>query len=153
MINVKFEIKGLDRLKEALNKAPEATISEVSKAVQKSALTIQSAAIKEAPVNKKSGGGNLRQNIKTNLLTKTRAEVVSRAPYSIFVEAGTRPHEIRIRNKRVLADRRAGEIYGTRVRHPGTRANPFMRRALERSIGKVNEFFKTAIINVFNTLK
>ena len=153
MINATFKIEGLDRLHEALVRAPEETIAQISKAVQKSALTIQSAAIKEAPVNKRSGGGNLRQNIRTRLLTKTRAEVISQAPYSIYVEAGTRPHEIRIRNKRVLADKRAGEIYGTHVHHPGTHANPYMRRAVEKSMAKVNEFFKTAMLNVFQTLK
>lgn len=153
MIDVKFNIPNLERLHEALRKAPEATINEVSKAVQKSALQVQSQAIKEAPVNKQSGGGNLRQNIRAGMITKTRAEVVSKAPYSIFVEAGTAPHIIQIKNKRVLANKRTGEFFGTKVHHPGTRANPYMQRALEKSQGKIGEFFKTAMTNVFNVMR
>lgn len=151
MINATLKIEGLDKLMDALKAAPEFTIGEVSKAVQKSALTVQSVAIKEAPVNKKTGGGNLRQNIKSNMLTKTRAQVVSKAPYSIFVEEGTRPHIIRIKKKRILADKRAGEFYGTKVNHPGTKANPFMQRAVDKSQGKVKEFFVTAVDNVLKS--
>ena len=153
MIEIKFDIKGLEKLREGLKRAPEMTINEISRAVQKSALTVQSQAIKEAPVNKSGGGGNLRQNIKTELRSKTRAEIISKAPYSIFVEGGTAPHEINIRNKKVLANKRTGEFFGTHVHHPGTQANPYMKRALEKSRAKIDEFFRTAMSNVFNSLK
>jgi HK97 gp10 family phage protein len=153
MSEIKVKIEGLDDLARAFAKAPEETLNQISDAVKKSARSIQSAALKEAPVNKRSGGGNLRQNIRTHMLTKTKAEIVSNAPYSLFVEEGTSPHIISVRNKKVLANKRAGEFYGKTVRHPGTKPNPFMHRALEKSMARINDFFATAITNVINTLK
>lgn len=153
MIEVKFEIKGLDKLREAMRRSPELMINEVSKAVQKSALTVQSQAMRESPVNKQSGGGNLRQNIRASLINKTRAEVISKAPYSSYVEYGTGPHVITVKNKSVLANKRTGQFFGRTVHHPGTRLNPFMERALKLSQKKIEGFFRTAIDNVFKKLK
>lgn len=151
MIDLKFEIQGLEKLKIALRRAPELTLNEISKAVKKSALTVQSHAMKEAPVNKQTGGGNLRQRIKVETKSKTRSEIISKAPYSIFVEAGTSPHLIRPKIKKGLANRRTGQYFGKLVHHPGTQANPFMRRALERSMADINNFFREAIKNIFDT--
>ncbi len=153
MSDITIKVDGLDDLARAFAKAPEAALNQISDAVKKSALTVQSAALKEAPVNKRSGGGNLRQNIRAHLITKTRAEVVSNAPYSLFVEEGTSPHIISVKNKKVLADKRAGEFYGKTVHHPGTRPNPFMHRAVEKSMARINEFFSVAITNIINTIK
>ena len=153
MSNINIEIPGLDKLQDALKRAPVFTVNEASRAVQKSALLIQSNAIKEAPVNKQTGGGNLRQNIRMEMQTKTRAIIVSNAPYSVYVEMGTRPHDIRIKNKRVLANRRTGQIFGTHVHHPGTRANPYMQRAIDKSKVQINEYFKLAMLNIIKSLK
>lgn len=153
MNNVKVEIKGLGKLDDALRKAPVFTLNEISKAVQKSALTVQNNAIKESPVNKQTGGGNLRQNIRMTMETKTRAAVISKAPYSIFVEEGTRPHEIKVKYKKVLANKRTGQVFGKVVHHPGTRANPYMQRALTGSKQAIDEFFKKAVLNIIKSLK
>jgi HK97 gp10 family phage protein len=153
MIDVEFKIEGLERLAEGLKKAPVETLNQISIAVQKSAMTIQSNALKEAPVNKQPGGGNLRQNIRTSQISKTKAEIVSKAPYSGFVEYGTAPHLIKVKNKQVLANRRMGQVFGKIVHHPGTRPNPYMKRALEKSQAKIAEFFRTAMANIINTLK
>jgi len=153
MIDIEFKFDAIDKLKEALKRAPAKTVDEISKAVQKSALTIQSNAIKEAPVNKQTGGGNLRQNIRTSLVSKLRAEIISKAPYSGYVEYGTAPHIITPVNKKALANKRTGKFFGKVVHHPGTKANPYMHRALEKSVNKIGEFFRTAIENVFKSLK
>lgn len=153
MSQIHIDISGLERLRDALRRAPASVVNEVGKAVQKSAYTIQSNAIKEAPVNKRHGGGNLRQNIKVHQLTKTKAVIRSAAPYSLFVEEGTKPHLIRIKDKRALADKREGIIFGTQVHHPGTQPNPYMKRALEKSTPNITVFFKQAISAIFNRLK
>jgi len=57
----------------------------------------------------------------------------SNAQKMIWVEYGTAPHIIRAKNKKVLADREKGEIYGKTVHHPGTRAQAPMRRALYKA--------------------
>jgi HK97 gp10 family phage protein len=153
MIEIEFKLDALDKLKEALRRAPARTVDEIGKAVQKSALIIQSNAIREAPVNKQTGGGNLRQNIRTSLKSKLRAEVISKAPYSGYVEYGTAPHIIVPVNKKALANTRTGQFFGKVVHHPGTKANPYMHRALEKSRNKINEFFRNAVENVFKSLK
>ena len=54
------------------------------------------------------------------------------AEYAVYVHEGTRPHVIRPRNKQVLAfNGREGRVFAREVHHPGTRARPFLRNALE----------------------
>lgn len=61
-----------------------------------------------------------------------RVRIWARTPYAVFVELGTRPHIIRAKNAKVLADVEEGEFFGPLVHHPGTKANPFMRSSLYR---------------------
>lgn len=50
-----------------------------------------------------------------------------------FVIEGTRPHLIRPRRAKALRFEVGGRVtYAKVVRHPGTRANPFLQRALRR---------------------
>jgi hypothetical protein len=54
-----------------------------------------------------------------------------RRSYSLDVHEGTRPHIILPKQAKVLAFEMGGElIFATAVRHPGTRAQPFLRDAL-----------------------
>jgi HK97 gp10 family phage protein len=71
------------------------------------------------------------------------ASIKPLASYAIFVEKGTAPHLIRPVNASVLAfEAASGEMVFTRlVRHPGTRPNPFMRRAADATEGKVLDVF------------
>lgn len=153
MIDIKVEIVGLEKIKEGLKKAPQEMVIEVGKAVQKSTNVLWNQSLREAPVNKTTGGGNLRQNIRARMISKMSGIVEALAPYSIYVHAGTKPHIIVPIEKNALANRRTGEFFGKKVNHPGTQANPFFTRAIERSQGKVNEFFQEAIDKVLNTLK
>lgn len=50
--------------------------------------------------------------------------------YARHVEYGTKPHVIRIKNKKALSDGKT--IFGTKVNHPGTRAQPFIRPSLHQ---------------------
>lgn len=66
----------------------------------------------------------------------------SAAPYAGYVDAGTPAHEIRIRNKRVLARRIGGGKYmmfGTRVWHPGTRPVYFVDAGVEMARATLRE--------------
>lgn len=48
-------------------------------------------------------------------------------PYGLYVEAGTEPHAIRARRARALRwEDGDGAHFARTVRHPGTRAQPFM---------------------------
>jgi len=86
--------------------------------------------------------GKLRENIKLRKEHRGRIAVIAEAPYSGFVEFGTRPHEIRPRHKKVLRFEINGKIvFATRVYHPGTSPKPFFRPALEDAVEKLPEIF------------
>ena len=63
------------------------------------------------------------------------ATVGPMASYAVFVEEGTRPHEIRPIRARALCFESAGGglVFSQLVHHPGTKANPFMRRAADET--------------------
>lgn len=84
--------------------------------------------------------GHLRSSIEGRVIaagTDSWAGIVGTGvSYARFVEFGTKPHVIRVRNKRVLANVRTGDVFGTVVNHPGTTAQPFLRPALDDLKGK-----------------
>lgn len=161
-IKYTIKVEGLDKLKKAIAVAPQKTAEQLNLAIQKSIFTVQSNVIKNAPVNKGPGGGNLRQNIRATMLGAMRGKVESKADYSTYVEAGTRPHIIKIKNKKVLAAsaRRSNGVpnsagyvvFGKQVNHPGTRPTWFFKKGLENSQNTIEEHFQKAIEAVANFL-
>ncbi len=72
----------------------------------------------------------------------SEAEIQALAPYAVYVEKGTAPHEIRPVNASVLAFEAGGKMVFTRlVRHPGTKPNPFMQRAAEGTRSEAEAVF------------
>ncbi len=70
--------------------------------------------------------------------------------YARFVSEGTAPHEIRPRNKKVLRFSVAGNtVYARRVRHPGTRANPYVDTAFDDAERKRDSYITQAMREVF----
>ena len=64
------------------------------------------------------------------------------ASYGKFVVEGTAPHEIRAAEGGVLSFMVAGKhIFTPIVHHPGTKPNPFLQNAAEKTRGKVEETF------------
>jgi hypothetical protein len=70
------------------------------------------------------------------------ASIQALAPHAMYVVKGTAPHEIRPVNASVLAFEVSGKmVFTPLVRHPGTKPNPFMQRAVEDARSKVDEAF------------
>jgi hypothetical protein len=71
------------------------------------------------------------------------ASIQALAPYAMYVVKGTAPHEIRPVNASCLAFKAAGGgmVFTRLVRHPGTKPNPFMQRAADETLAKVEETF------------
>jgi hypothetical protein len=63
------------------------------------------------------------------------AEVWVGADHWVHVEYGTRPHAITSHGSWPLRNKETGAVFGRRVWHPGTPAQPFMRPALMRARG------------------
>lgn len=62
---------------------------------------------------------------------RPRVTIEVNVAYAAFVHDGTRPHIIRPRNAQVLRFQVGGQVvYARVVHHPGTRARPFLDRAL-----------------------
>jgi HK97 gp10 family phage protein len=149
MIEMKVKIDGLDGFIQGLKECPQLTINELNTAVSRSIGLLQNQTIKEAPVNKQSGGGNLRQSVHSRMTSRIAGEVNVDANYGVYVHEGTNPHEIRAVNKKVLANKRTGQFFGKVVHHPGTKANPFLQRAVEVVTPRVTDLFYKALENVF----
>ena len=152
-MEIAIKIENLDKLKAAFMKAPSFATSEYGKAVERTALKIEGDAKRKAPVNKQSGGGNLRQLISSRMTGKASAVIESKAKYSAFVDQGTRPHIIRVRNKKVLANRRTNQIFGRVVKHPGTRKQPYFTDAVRGNESYLNNQLKDALQTVLNSIK
>lgn len=148
---ITIKIKDFDKIRAAFAKKPAKLVKELSSAVEKVLIRVNNSAMREAPVNKQSGGGNLRQSIKYLMTGQASGRVeVSGAggaphPYAIFVHEGTRPHVIRVMTKKTLANKRMGQVFGKVVRHPGTKANPFLQRAVDNESEFINQAFAEAV--------
>ena len=47
------------------------------------------------------------------------------------MHGGTKAHIIRPKNKKALANKKAGLFFGKKVNHPGTKANPYLFNAFK----------------------
>ena len=74
------------------------------------------------------------------------------AKYGIYVVAGTAPHEIRPAGASCLAFRaKSGAMVFTRlVRHPGTKPNPFLEEAAEKTRDQVDEVFADLFLELIS---
>jgi len=61
------------------------------------------------------------------------ADVGTDVEYALAVEYGTKPHVIESHGDYPLRDPRTGAVFGKRVNHPGTQAQPFLRPSLLRA--------------------
>jgi hypothetical protein len=71
-----------------------------------------------------------------------------KASYAPYVELGTAPHTITAVNRRVLANTQTGQVFGPVVKHPGTRANPFLERIIQASQPDITELFAQALTKI-----
>jgi hypothetical protein len=87
-------------------------------------------------------GAPIKSGYLASTVYKDEREVGVGALYAAAVEFGTASHDIRPANGSVLAFEVAGKmVFTPLVHHPGTRANPFMQRALDDTFGKVDSVF------------
>lgn len=148
-VQISLKIKNIDAIMLAWKLAPQKLSQGVHNAIAKTVLKVESNAKREAPVNKQSGGGNLRQSIRSQMIGLGTGIVEVGAEYATYVHEGTRPHMIMTRNRKALANKRTGQVFGRTVNHPGTKANPFLERAVENSQGDIDNYFIKAVTDIF----
>jgi len=152
-MEISIKIQNLDKLKAAFQKAPVIATREFGRAIERTAFKIEGDAKRNAPVNKQSGGGTLRQSISSHMTGKASAVIESKAKYSAYVDQGTKPHIIRVKNAKVLANRRTGQIFGKVVRHPGTKATNYFSNSVKAGEKFINNELGQALQNVLNSIR
>lgn len=110
----------------------------VAKDLARKAQIVTQGAKRRCPVSPAGSGdnrsGHLRSSISWDLTSGAgglHADIGTDVDYAIFVEFGTKPHSITSHGNYPLRNRRAGKVFGRTVHHPGTRATPFLRPALD----------------------
>lgn len=75
--------------------------------------------------------GNLKRDIRVFEVTASEVKVGNtlKAKYAKYVHGGTRAHFIKPKNKKALANKKAGLFFGKKVNHPGQKANPYLLNA------------------------
>lgn len=84
-----------------------------------------------APVDTGRLRASIRIESRRTLTLRTIYTIGSDVSYAPYVNDGTRPHKIRPKTKKALRFRVGGKtVFAAVVNHPGTKANPFLDRAL-----------------------
>jgi hypothetical protein len=145
------QIKGIPQLRSRIKAiAPDRSL------MAKLALSV----VREQKLMAPRRTGNPGRSIRLGAVTPTMAETVATANYAAYVELGTRPHEIRPRNRKALrwaagnprlsgSPRSGGQVrFAKRVQHPGTRARPFMLPGAQKALRDVG--LKNAVVKAWN---
>lgn len=108
----------------------------VAKLLIRDAQVVTQGAKRRCPVSPAGSGGNrsghLRSSIGWDLnIHPLWADIGTDVDYGLYVEVGTKPHTIRSHGPWPLRNRRTGQVFGQVVHHPGTRAQPYLRPALD----------------------
>ncbi len=134
-----IRIEGLDRMKAAVRRSPQDVHNGLTKAIKTSVNLIRPVMASETPVDT----GALRKNIyaRSSGLKGEVGPSTTITPYAIYVHEGTKAHTIRPRTKKALYW--AGAKHPVKmVRHPGTKANPFVERTYNKTKQPVIAIFK-----------
>jgi hypothetical protein len=117
-------------------KAAESIIrEEMLVAMRKSVLIVENQGKVNAPVDT----GTLRRSIHGQALSHVHGTVGTAVPYAVFVHEGTSAHVIHGRPWLYWP----GAKHPVRkVNHPGTRPNPFLKRALAEKRSEIIAVFK-----------
>ncbi len=144
---IKVEIKNLEAFQRAISKYPEVSAKNFQAAIVTSIQDIERQATVEAP--KKTGYLKANWGIEYGLL---KGKLWPKAEYAIFVHEGTKAHDIFPVSKKALFWKGAAHPV-KRVHHPGTKANPFLQRAVDGKQAQVDMNFEKALEKTLSELK
>lgn len=82
-----------------------------------------------------------RSQIVTPHRARMTVSISANTPYARSVHEGSKPHDIVPRKAKVLAFMSNGEmVFRKRVRHPGTKGNPWMSRTVKMKLDTVGKY-------------
>ena len=128
---IKFDTSEIDKFVIDLKDTSEDIRSDIQKVIKKAGFNIERNAKQNITNNGSVVTGHLRRGITTNVGNMEATVHTSNIKYARGVEEGTRPHIIRAKNKKALYWKGAKHPVKS-VRHPGSRAKPFLIPAFEK---------------------
>ena len=141
---IKIDTNEIDKFAVELIKLSEESRDNAQKAVKKSAFNIEANAKKNLASNKSVVTGHLRRSIATKMGDLEATIHTSNVKYAVIVEKGSKAHVIRPKNKKALYWKGASRPVKM-VKHPGSKAKPFLIPAFESEKDKFMENLKEAI--------
>lgn len=135
---IKIEIPALPRVQRGVANGPRVLQSEVTTALTAGGLLVESTARSLAPRDT----GRLQGSI-TSRVSGMQAEIGPSVAYGLYVERGTRPHFPPPAALGGWARRHGVSPFALArgIARRGTKAQPFMRPALEQNVGKIVDLF------------
>lgn len=128
---IKIDTSEIDKFVIDLKDTSENIRADVQKVLKKSGFNIEAKAKLNITNNGSIKTGHLRRGITTDVGNMEVTVHTSNIKYARGVEEGTRPHIIRAKNKKALYWEGAKHPVKS-VRHPGSRAKPFLMPAFEK---------------------
>lgn len=127
--NLSAQIVGADSLIKFFKEMPDRVTKEMKNTLNTSARTLRDTAANNAPYRT----GNLKASLHTEDATeqKLEAKVGTDLVYAKAVEFGLPARTISVANKRVLANRKTGQIFGRIVHQQARKGSFYMKRAVE----------------------
>jgi len=128
-----------------LDKTVAAFPKALGRALRYITLDLHGNLVKEAPKDH----GKLAGSWTPQQMGELYWAINSKTKYRFMIETGTKAHEIRPKTKKSLAFKVQGEwVFCTLVKHPGTKANPYITRSIDKTEKRVGEFVDKAIKEV-----
>ena len=128
---IKIDTSEIDKFIIDLKEVSEEIRSDVQKVLVNSGFNIEARAKRNISNNGSVKTGHLRRGITTNVGNMEVTVHTSNIKYARLVEEGTRPHTIRAKNKKALYWKGAKHPVKS-VRHPGSKAKPYLIPAFEK---------------------
>ena len=128
---IKIEVNDLNKFAVEVSKLSDKTEENVKKVLKNSAFNIEANAKKNLSSNKSVVTGHLRRGIATDIKGLEATIHTSNIKYAPMVEYGTRSHIIKPKNKKALYWKGASHPVKS-VRHPGSKAKPYLIPAFEK---------------------
>ena len=141
---IKVDVNDLNEFSVKILKLSQEAEESVKKVVKNSAFKIQKEAMSNLTKNKSVATGHLRRAVSTDIKGLEATVHTSNVKYAIMVEKGTKAHLIKPKNKKMLYWKGASHPVRL-VRHPGSRAKPFLEPAFEKEKDQFLEKLKEVI--------
>ena len=128
---IKVDTSEINKFVIDLKDTSENIRSDIQKVLKKSGFNIEARAKRNISNNGSVKTGHLRRGITTDVGNMEVTVHTSNIKYARGVEEGTRPHTIKAKNKKALYWKGAKHPVKS-VRHPGSKAKPFLIPAFEK---------------------